>query len=54
MTNCTGVTSSLVQGTYNISARCCEPATKISSRRDTLQVLLHGITYDRNYWYVVA
>jgi len=32
-----------------ISARLCEPGTNGASAR-TLLVLVHGITYDRNYW----
>jgi pimeloyl-ACP methyl ester carboxylesterase len=33
----------------HISARLCEPGTNSASAR-TLLVLVHGITYDRNYW----
>jgi hypothetical protein len=32
-----------------VSARLCEPGTNGASAR-TLLVLVHGITYDRNYW----
>ncbi|CZR69991.1 uncharacterized protein PAC_19892 [Phialocephala subalpina] len=39
-----------VSGTYNIAARYCEPANNLHPRRDVLQVLVHGITYTRNYW----
>ncbi|KAF8857025.1 hypothetical protein BDZ45DRAFT_448805 [Acephala macrosclerotiorum] len=39
-----------VGGTYNISARYCEPAVNIHSRRNTLQFLVHGITFTKNYW----
>ncbi|KAF2163126.1 hypothetical protein M409DRAFT_57793 [Zasmidium cellare ATCC 36951] len=39
-----------VTGTYTIAGRYCEPANSIASRSITLQVLVHGITFDRNYW----
>jgi pimeloyl-ACP methyl ester carboxylesterase len=42
--------TTLVQGQYNIGARYCEPTTVVPSRQQTLQVLIHGITYTRNYW----
>lgn len=45
-----GLTSSLVHGTYTIHARYCEPTEQVASRRDTLQVLVHGITYTLDYW----
>lgn len=45
-----GLTSSLVSGDYTIGARYCEPSKDIASRRDTLQVLVHGITYTKDYW----
>ena len=38
-----------VSSTYNIAARYCEPTTMITSRQDTLQLLVHGATYTRNY-----
>jgi hypothetical protein len=38
-----------VIGTYNIFARYCEPEVQIASRTNTLQFLVHGVTYDRNY-----
>lgn len=40
----------LVGGTYNISARYCEPLAKIEQRQNTLQLLVHGLTYDKDYW----
>ncbi|KAH7058921.1 Alpha/Beta hydrolase protein [Macrophomina phaseolina] len=40
----------LVNGTYNIAGRFCEPEVQIPGRSDTIQLLVHGITYDRNYW----
>lgn len=39
-----------VAGTYNISARYCEPEVDIPSRRNTIQLLVHGITYTKDYW----
>lgn len=33
----------------NISARYCEPSGA-SPRRDAIQLLVHGITYTKNYW----
>lgn len=35
-------------GTYSISARYCEPEVQIASRKNTLQFLVHGLTYTRN------
>lgn len=40
----------LVGGTYTISARYCEPLTKVEQRQNTLQILVHGLTYDKDYW----
>lgn len=39
-----------VSGTYTIAARYCEPEKNVPSRKNTLQMLVHGVTYDRNYW----
>ncbi|CZR64268.1 uncharacterized protein PAC_14166 [Phialocephala subalpina] len=39
-----------VGGTYNISARYCKPANNLHSRRNTLQFLVHGITFTKSYW----
>lgn len=43
-----------VSGTYNISGRYCTPtatpAGAPASRSKTLQVLLHGIPYNKDYW----
>jgi len=38
-----------VRGTYNIAGRYCEPEVDIPSRRNSLQLLAHPATYDRNY-----
>jgi hypothetical protein len=40
---------SLVQGTFDIAGTYCEPQNQVPSRSNTLQFLLHGATYDRNY-----
>ncbi|KAI9730400.1 MAG: hypothetical protein M1834_005910 [Cirrosporium novae-zelandiae] len=42
--------NALVSGTYNISARYCAPETIIANRTSTIQLLVHGITYTKNYW----
>ena len=39
----------LIQGTFEIAGTYCEPAVSVPSRANTLQVLLHGATYDRQY-----
>ncbi|CZT43846.1 uncharacterized protein RSE6_03939 [Rhynchosporium secalis] len=39
-----------VRGTYNIAGRYCEPEVDVPSRKNTLQLLAHPATYDRNYW----
>lgn len=41
--------SATVRGSYNIAGRYCEPEVDITSRRNTLQLLAHPATYDRNY-----
>lgn len=38
-----------VHGTYSISARYCEPEEYVEARYQTLQVLVHGINYNKNY-----
>jgi pimeloyl-ACP methyl ester carboxylesterase len=37
-------------GTYSISGRFCEPEVQVPGRSDTIQLLVHGITVDKNYW----
>jgi hypothetical protein len=39
----------LVEGTFEIAASYCEPEVHIPSRVNTLQLLVHGATYNRNY-----
>lgn len=38
-----------IQNTYNIAGRYCEPEVYNASRANTLQLLAHPATYDRNY-----
>ncbi|KUJ10286.1 uncharacterized protein LY89DRAFT_675142 [Mollisia scopiformis] len=42
--------TSLIEGSYDIAGRYCEPEVDVPSRRNTLQLLAHPATYDRNYW----
>ena len=44
-----GLTFSTVTGKFDIAGRYWEPEVDIASRRNTLQVLAHPATYDRNY-----
>jgi hypothetical protein len=37
-----------VSGTFNIAGRYCEPEVHVAGQENTLQFLVHGITYDRN------
>ncbi|KZV85928.1 hypothetical protein EXIGLDRAFT_622491 [Exidia glandulosa HHB12029] len=39
-----------VSGSYGIQLRYCEPSMAVHSRKDTIQVLVHGITYNTEYW----
>lgn len=39
----------LIEGTFNISASYCEPEVYVQSRASTLQFLVHGAVYTRNY-----
>ena len=45
-----GLPTRLVGGTYSVSARYCEPLVDVPHRRNTLQFLVHGITYTKDYW----
>mgnify|MGYP005988817661 CR=1 FL=1 len=45
-----GLPTTLVGGEYHISARYCPPTNHVASRKDVLQVLVHGITYTKEYW----
>ena len=36
-----------VVGSYNISARYCTPQEDVHSRLETLQILVHGASYDK-------
>lgn len=46
----TGAPMVPVSGTYGIQLRFCEPTAHVPSRADTVQVLVHGITYNMAYW----
>lgn len=39
-----------VGGTYSISGRFCEPEVQVAGRENKIQLLVHGITVDKNYW----
>lgn len=39
-----------VGGTYEISAKYCEPENPDPSRSNTIQFLVHGATYTKTYW----
>ncbi|GFF56978.1 hypothetical protein IFM46972_10654 [Aspergillus udagawae] len=39
-----------VTAEVGISLRYCKPPTLIPSRESTIQLLVHGITYNKNYW----
>jgi hypothetical protein len=36
-----------VSGTFDIAATYCEPVNPVAGREDTLQILVHGITYTK-------
>lgn len=40
----------VIGGTYNIAARFCEPTKDVESRRNTLQLLVHGVQQTKEYW----
>lgn len=39
-----------VNGTYNLAGLYCEPEVTVTERQNTIQLLVHGITYDHTYW----
>ena len=39
-----------VSGTQKLYGQFCEPTVRNPSRAKTLQLLVHGITYDHTYW----
>ena len=39
-----------VSGSQKLYGQYCEPTVKKPSRAKTLQLLVHGITYDHTYW----
>ena len=38
-----------ISGTYNIVGRYCEPENNVESRKNTLQILAHPATYDKDW-----
>ncbi|KAI0995065.1 hypothetical protein K3495_g13116 [Podosphaera aphanis] len=44
------LTKASVSGTFNIAARYCEPEVQNPARANTIQILVHGITYSKDYW----
>jgi hypothetical protein len=42
-------TTFIPKTTFIIAARYCEPEVYVSGRQNTIQVLVHGATYTRNY-----
>ncbi|KAI4148636.1 MAG: hypothetical protein LQ340_005012 [Diploschistes diacapsis] len=45
-----GLLGAEVSGTYDISARYCEPSNHNASRAQTVNFLVHAITDDKDYW----
>ncbi|KAE9367308.1 alpha/beta-hydrolase [Stipitochalara longipes BDJ] len=45
-----GVFDGVASGTYNIAATYCPPVG-IPARENTLQILIHGGTYTKGYWF---
>ena len=43
------VFTTTIQGTHDIAGRYCEPEVVVSNRTNTLQILSHPATYDRNF-----
>lgn len=39
-----------MSGTFGIELKYCEPTKVVPSRANTLQILVHGATYDTSYW----
>lgn len=39
-----------ISDTYNISGRFCEPEVRVSGHQNHIQFLVHGATYNKNYW----
>jgi len=39
-----------ISGTFNIGMQYCEASVSFPSRKKTLQILVHGATYNRDYW----
>lgn len=43
-----GLFDHLVSGTFTIAGVYCEPENYVASRSNTLQLLVHGVTYTRS------
>ncbi|OAA82403.1 hypothetical protein LEL_01948 [Akanthomyces lecanii RCEF 1005] len=39
-----------ITGQYQIAANYCAPLIDVPERRQTLQILVHGVTYTKTYW----
>ncbi|KAJ6790216.1 hypothetical protein PWT90_10264 [Aphanocladium album] len=50
LTNIESAGTAIVDGTYQIAGRFCPPLLDVEERRDTLQVLVHGVSYTKDYW----
>lgn len=50
LTSVESLGTALVSGDYEIAGTFCSPLRHVAARQDTLQVLVHGITYTRDYW----
>lgn len=46
-----GIGNEIQSGDFNISMRYCTPTKLVAKRADTVQVLLHGVSYDKEYWH---
>src|SRR4051812_37238645 len=44
-----GLFTTVIHGTFTITGRYCKPEVDVPSRRQTLQILVHPATYDRNW-----
>lgn len=44
------VQDTTVAGTWDIIGRYCEPERKVEKRKHTVQLLVHGLTYTKEYW----
>ncbi|OAA73309.1 hypothetical protein ISF_00210 [Cordyceps fumosorosea ARSEF 2679] len=42
--------TNVVNGNYRVAGRFCSPLRDVPERRQTLQILVHGLTYTKEYW----